>query len=333
MIYLLVLDIELNGGIEKSTLNLKDNLVSFYGEDNVKIVSIRNDNKDSIFSNISFLKKLSKTFKSGDVVISMYDRISILLSIIFGIGFRNNKKPKLISFQHADYYAHSLSVRLLRILSYKFVDKIVTLTKKDASLYHNKKAVCTIPNSIPDITIETPHWSDRNIDFISVGRLVEVKQFNYVVDLIPIINDEVSYRFNIYGDGPERTNLEKKVVNLGLEVDEVLKGNIDNVFLPMKNSKVLLVTSQRESFSMVIIEAMLCGCIVISFDCETGPREIITDNHDGFLVRPNDLNAIKEIFDFLIRNADEAERISANAKLTAEKYKNSNVLKNWIEII
>lgn len=333
MIYLLVLDIDLNGGIEKSTLNLSSNLANFYGKDNVKIVSIRHENGVSFSSNVSFLKKLSSTFKKDDVVISMYDRISIVLSFIFSVRFCKNNKPKLISFQHADYYAHSLLVRLLRMLSYASVDKIVALTKKDASLYHNKKAVCTIPNSIPDITIETIPWCDRYVDFISVGRLVEVKQFNYVLDLVPMINHEVPYKFNIYGDGPERTKLEKKIISLGLEVDEVLKGNVDNVFLPMKNSKFLLVTSQRESFSMVIIEAMLCGCVVISFDCETGPREIITNNHDGFLVNPNDLRAIKDTCEFLINNPDEAQRISDNAKVTAERYKNSNVIKKWIEII
>ncbi|MFL9776132.1 glycosyltransferase [Vibrio cyclitrophicus] len=59
----------------------------------------------------------------------------------------------------------------------------------------------------------------------------------------------------------------------GQDVSSILKGEVCNIFPPMQNSKFLIVTSQRESFSMVIIEAMLCGCVVISFDCETGAEE------------------------------------------------------------
>ncbi|MEZ9107109.1 glycosyltransferase [Vibrio cyclitrophicus] len=335
MIYLIVLDITKNAGIEKATLNLKDNLIGFYGKDNIKVISIRENISGSFIDDLKFLRKFCASLKAGDTIVSMYDRISIIISLILKYGSSKEKPEKLIAFQHADFYAHSFKIRLLRKFSYRYVDRLVTLTKKDASLYSTTTPVTTIPNSIPDISIAHTAWVERTNDFIAVGRLVEVKQFHHFINLSKIMNSQFSHKlsFNLYGSGPEKQKLESLIVSQGQDVSSILKGEVCNIFPPMQNSKFLIVTSQRESFSMVIIEAMLCGCVVISFDCETGPREIITNNYDGFLVKPNDIKAIKDISELLISNPIKALEISENAKRTAEKYKNSNVIKKWVEIL
>lgn len=335
MIYLIVLDITKNGGIEKATLNLKDNLISFYGKENVKIISIRDKRPSSFLHDLHFLRNFCTSLRKGDTVVSMYDRISIIISLILKAKVRTEKFVKLIAFQHADFYAHTSKIRLLRKFSYRYIDRIVTLTKKDASLYSMNTPVTTIPNSIPDISISQIPWLERENDFIAVGRLVEVKQFHYFIELAELLNKQFDHKlsFNLYGSGSEKQKLENLIVNQGQDISSIMKGEVSDIFPPMKNSKFLIVTSQRESFSMVIIEAMLCGCVVISFDCETGPREIITNGHDGFLVKPNDVKAIMDISESLINNPQKALEVSGNAKKTAEKYKNSNVIKEWVEIL
>ena len=80
---------------------------------------------------------------------------------------------------------------------------------------------------------------------------------------------------------------------------------------------------------MVILEAMASGCIPISYDCPTGPRELIVSGENGYLVEGGDLLSIRHIIINLLGNAVLAESIQANARATAIKYKSDIVRNKW----
>jgi len=80
---------------------------------------------------------------------------------------------------------------------------------------------------------------------------------------------------------------------------------------------------------MVIVEAMAAGCIVISYNCPTGPAEIITDGVDGFLIDNGNFKSLVDKCTFLLENNLNLDVMRENAKVSARKYYPENVVKKW----
>lgn len=327
-VYIFLLNKSSLGGIEKVAHNLRDTLNSF-------------SYIDATIVDLVFLKKQFQSFKSEtylchrfcrslnteDVVISMYDRLSIQLAFFKLI---NNKSFNLVASQHADYFANRLHTRFLRRLMYRNVDSITALTVFDSNLYKKwHQNVYHIPNPISFYPDTVPPYSQRNSNVIAAGRLNKIKRFKDFISLARMMRDSKLLSFNIFGDGEEKSSLALHAQDLGLQPDCILKGKTSELDNKLLHSRFLVVTSERESFSMVILEAMASGCIPISYDCPTGPRELIVNGENGYLVADGDLSSMRNIILTLLDDTLLAESIQANARSTAIKYKSDVVRKKW----
>ncbi|MFM5038900.1 glycosyltransferase [Aeromonas veronii] len=328
-IYIILLNANSIGGIEK----VAKNLFSILNEFSVEVIDLIELKKR--YGNYSELKlccKFLNDMDENDIILSLYDRLSIMLlfaSIIY------ISKVKIIACQHADFYANKIHTRMLRRFLYKKANHVIALTKADRDLYiesglHN---VSVIPNPITNYPDSVPSHSSRENNVIAAGRLNKIKAFENVIDLAVIMSEIESVNISIYGDGEEMESLAAYTKKLGLEPDKILHGSttfLDDIFV---SSKFLVVTSQRESFSMVILEAMASGCIPISFDCPTGPRELIENGNNGFLVPMGDVFGIKRIIEMLLNDPNLAEVISMRARAKAAHYRKSNILRMWGNVI
>jgi len=331
-IYIFLLDKSSLGGIEKVAYNLRDTL-DFFSHINASIVDINSLRAEykSFKSEVYLCHKFCQSLGAEDVVISMFDRLSIQLSF-FKLVNRNSFK--LIASQHADYFANRLHTRFLRRLMYRYVDSITALTVFDTSLYKKwHDNVLYIPNSISFYPETVPSYSQRNGKIIAAGRLNKVKRFKDFINLARMMKDYNQLSFNIFGDGEERASLFLYAKTIGLEPDLILKGKTTELDKKLLLSKFLVVTSERESFSMVILEAMASGCIPISYDCPTGPRELIVSGENGYLVEDGDLCSIRNIIISLLDDTVLAESIQNNARSTAIKYKSDMVRKKWMVLL
>ncbi|ABN62365.1 glycosyltransferase [Shewanella baltica] len=340
-LHLLLLNAYDFGGIERASctllrsfldVNIKCDLFSVRGEEDKsshyiypqKPIDLKAGHNDFV-KLYHYVKSLSDDI----VVISTYDRITIMLSFLF-IFLR--KKCKLIAHQHADYYAHSKKVRLLRYFFYRRVNTICSLTKQDMQFYLKwHPDVKLIPNilSIPaNDNAKNIDLRDRSIDLIAIGRLDSIKRFqDFIVTANTLIKSEVINKALLVGDGPEYSLLND------LDEHQIMIGRNDDVFSLLSNSKILLVTSSRESFSMVILEAMSQGCLVISYDCPTGPSELIQNNVNGYLIDNSNRALLEEKCSYVIKHLDDNNMISKNAILTSLDYSSSKIVNKWIDII
>jgi glycosyltransferase involved in cell wall biosynthesis len=98
------------------------------------------------------------------------------------------------------------------------------------------------------------------------------------------------------------------------------------------SSSIFLLPSRFEGFGLVIIESMACGVPVVSFDCENGPRSIITDGEDGYLVSPFDVNAFAEKVMHLMRNEELRKRMGTNAQKSVSQYNIDKVGLQWKQL-
>lgn len=339
-IFVLVLNACDLGGIERSSFTLIDafknagykaEIISLYENPEVYIDTNEKYQLLTGKNEIHKLWNLLNSIPHGSILISAYDRISFYLSFLRKF---HKKNIFLIAHQHADYFAHRTRVRVLRKYSFRIgCDAIVCLTHEDQVFYQKWfKKVYTVPNIlnmnfVDNNTPITP-ISERPIDFIAAGRLHKIKRFSHFIKLHDALNEDNKVVSKLFGHGDQHDYL----YNLSLSSPDILQGSTKSIFENFKSSKFLIVTSERESFSMVIIEAMAAGCVVVSYNCPTGPNEIIETNVNGVLIENGNLNELIKICRTLLNDSTRCQRLSENAILSSKKYYPKAVLNLWEHI-
>lgn len=104
----------------------------------------------------------------------------------------------------------------------------------------------------------------------------------------------------IYGDGPLRERLQRKVIDVGLSDSCKLEFPVKDIAAKYAESSVFVLSSRFEGFGLVIVEAMACGLPVVSFDCPCGPKDIISDHVDGILVKTGDVEELARQISYLM---------------------------------
>ena len=119
---------------------------------------------------------------------------------------------------------------------------------------------------------------------LSAGRLTSLKDFTTLIRAFVLVRKERPARLMILGEGKDRAQLEELIRELGLEEDVALPGFVANPYQYMKRAAVFVLSSRWEALPTVLIEAMACGCPVVSTDCPSGPAEILENGKWGRLV-------------------------------------------------
>ncbi|MFA5860022.1 MAG: glycosyltransferase, partial [Elusimicrobiota bacterium] len=148
---------------------------------------------------------------------------------------------------------------------------------------------------------------------VTCGRLVQCKNFELLIRAVGEVIKQMPVRLALIGDGVERSNLEYLVRKLGLEKSVVFLGFQVNPYKYLKRSTVFALSSDIESFGLVLVEAMICGIPVVSTDCPSGPREIVTHEKNGLLSPVRDINKLADNILCVLKNkALSQEFVNAN---------------------
>jgi len=137
----------------------------------------------------------------------------------------------------------------------------------------------------------------------------------------------------IIGEGGERKNLKKLIKNLSLADFISMPGRTETIAKWYQKSPIFVLSSRMEGFPNVLCEAMAYGCACVSFDCIAGPKEIITDKIDGYLVKNGDIHALSARMNFLINNAEERRRIGKEAMKISDRLNIDSIMGQWDKII
>lgn len=160
---------------------------------------------------------------------------------------------------------------------------------------------------------------------LGVGRLAEQKDFSTLIRAFNAVQKRIPSRLIILGDGEERPLLEDLIQSLGLQDVVDLPGFNINPFTFMKKASVFVLSSKWEGLPGVLIQALACGCPVISTDCLSGPAEILKGGEYGYLVPVGDVDAMAKAMEMTlmgkIRNSpkDWLERFTVRAVIPQYK--------------
>lgn len=211
-------------------------------------------------------------------------------------------------------------------------DQIVTLTYEDKETnWKGWKNVSVIPNPSTFHTDQTSSLSEKKV--ISVGRLTPQKNYASLIRAFKNVTEKhPDWILEIYGDGPQEVELKSLITQLNLEKHVFLKGFSSNVKDVMTNASIFALSSVFEGFGLVIVEAMACGLPVVSYVCPCGPKDIITEGKDGFLVEVNDEMTLANKINILIENEELQKQMSDAVIIKAEKYKIENITSIWMNL-
>ena len=221
---------------------------------------------------------------------------------------------------------------------FKNIDKIVVMTKKAKEdyekwlKYSNSKAkVYDIPNMLEESKVDN-FANFNNKTLISVGRLEKEKDFLTLLDVFKIINEKYSdVKLKIVGEGLQRREIEEKIEKLNLNNKVILTGRISSqeVQEQMSASSVFVLTSLCESFSLVLCEAMEIGLPCVSFNIDVGPKEIIQNGINGYLIDNRDVKDMALCIENLLIDENEWNKISKNSIESVKKYYSESVVNEW----
>jgi glycosyltransferase involved in cell wall biosynthesis len=129
---------------------------------------------------------------------------------------------------------------------------------------------------------------------LGVGRLVPAKDFPTLLYAFARVRKEVRAHLILLGEGKKRKELEALITHLGLTQEVWMPGIVDNPYAFMARASVLALSSILEGLPTVILEALACGCPVVSTDCPSGPAEILKNGQYGRLVPIGDAAALAD---------------------------------------
>ena len=135
---------------------------------------------------------------------------------------------------------------------------------------------------------------------LSVGRLTDQKDQETLIRAFSLVRKNMVAKLLILGEGENRAKLEALISDLGLTPDVALLGFQVNPFAFMARARLFVLSSAWEGLPGALIQAMACGCPVVSTDCPSGPIEILQDGRLGSLVSVGDpINMARAILENL----------------------------------
>jgi len=262
-------------------------------------------------------------------------------NVLSVLAARSLKIPVVLSERISpEHDQHPMAWRALRAFTYRRAAAMTIQTERGAVwMKHHipDVPVRVIPNpvQIEDETLDAvarcvvSNCRDQNI-LLAVGRLDVQKGFDLLLRAFAsVIADHPDWRLVILGEGPERYVIEAQMRELGLTERVSLPGFSSTPQALMRHSQLFVLSSRFEGFPNALLEAMACGIPCVSFDCPTGPAELITDGIDGLLVPPQDTRALAGALGRLMDAPSLRDRLGHAAQVAASAYSLDSILARW----
>ena len=286
------------------------------------------------FRRVSALRRAIRESKP-DVIVSLMTPSNVLTILASrGLGI-----PVVVEEQvdPAKHFA-GRAWDLLRRWTYAHASALVILAERSLNFFPPKlRALCHV---IPNPIVVTPPACPRLLinggarRVVAMGRLDRQKGFDLLLEAFGRISPaHPEWDLEIWGEGPQRAALEALVSRLQLATRVRLPGLTDRPHETFRQCDLFVLSSRYEGFPLVLCEALACGLPVISFDCPTGPREIVRHGIDGVLVPAEDVDSLAAALDGLMRDEAKRLRLGKSAPEVLRRFGAQVVMQQWDELL
>lgn len=218
---------------------------------------------------------------------------------------------------------------LMNLLAKNF-DRFVVLTRDNISEW-NLKNIIVISNPLSFNPSDSSPLNHNKV--IAVGKQSHQKGFDLLLQSwVAVQEKHPDWKLEIYGKFEPSLGLEALARKLGVQETVTFFPPEKAIMEKYLQSDVFALSSRFEGFGMVLTEAMICGVPCVSFDCPCGPRDIIMDGEDGFLVENGDTEKFGERILDLIENPQLRLAMGGKAKENVKRYLPETIVAQWDEL-
>ena len=296
----------------------------------------------------TYLKKIEKKIKKEkyDIVIDYssnllkYDNFDIKIPVFAWIHFSLTFGEKLTLEKtkkyKKQYKKYSKIFAITRVMKEEFINK-VGIDEKKVELVYNPIDLKLIQKKAENVEKKYENYLKQDY-FLQVSRLTQQKQPEHLVDIYYKLKQAgIKEKLYFIGDGEKKEIIKQKIKEYNLEDDIILLGQIENPYPFFKNAKLFVHTAKYEGLPTVLLESLALGTPVMSYDCPTGPRDILGKNSEyGELISLNDKDMFVEKVLELMNSKEKYEKYKKLSLIRANDFSMENnkvKLKELIENI
>lgn len=192
--------------------------------------------------------------------------------------------------------------------------------------------------------VEIPNILEKNSDnistlsghtLVSTGRMHPVKGFDDLLKVVKKVSEKIpDVKLNLVGGGEEYDSLKEQVKEMKIDDIVNMPGMVssEEVNEYMIKSDIYVMTSHTECFPMVLLEASACGLPLIAFDVPVGPKALIKEGYNGYLIKDRNIDEMADKIISLFENQEKMKELGRNAKENVNQYLPDNVMKKWYDI-
>lgn len=285
--------------------------------------------KIKMLKDIQSLKKTLKQLQPSLIISTEYPYT------IASVICRPDKQTKIVSWEHT-HFSVNIKNRFWTTLfrtCYPKLDKIVCLNNDEKKLFQpiNEK-ITVIPNFVdPPGNVS----GLQNKIILTVARLDPIKGIPHLLQAAKsVLHSHPGWQWKIIGDGELEPEVSNFIEKENLQHKLILQKPVDqNIHAEYQNASMLVMTSLNECFPMVLLEALSNGLPCIAFDCDTGPRHIITHQEDGLLVEKENPDKLAVAISSLIEDEELRKKMGGNAIKRIQRFSSQHVYQLWKEEI
>lgn len=289
-------------------------------------------NLKKAFQHFFKIKKILKKWNPDAIIVCNYAFDFFFLPYILP------KIPKIKEFHSSKYFHYyskpiGLKGKLMTLLNTNAEKKYhhLVVLNTDEKKFYTSKHISVIPNPISlQNSIANPHSKKM----IAAGRISPVKRFDELIEVFNAAKDSLKdWELHIYGEDylDTKKKLLHKIQEYELENQIKILPATDSLLEIMPQYSIYLMTSDTECFPMVLLEALSVGLSIVSYDCPTGPKHIVKNGENGFLVKNREefISQLKRL------TQDEILRVefSKKAKEDSIKFSEQQVMLIWQKLL
>nr|WP_315171626.1 glycosyltransferase family 4 protein [uncultured Flavobacterium sp.] len=235
-----------------------------------------------------------------------------------------NERPFTFSFLSRLWFRMGV---FLKEWSAKTFDVFVVLNRESAKEWNRKNSMI-IANPLSFKSEELAALDAKKV--LAVSRNSYEKGLDRLLEIWSLLIQKYpDWKLDIYGTQSPEEHLIPLANALGIASSVQFYPPVSDIATLYVNASVLVMTSRSEGLGLVLLEAMVSGLPCVAYDCPVGPRSIITDGVNGFLVEDGNATAFAEKLALLFEDKDLRKKLGASAQQSVSKYDLDAIMLQW----
>ncbi len=327
------------------TTEQKGNPSCYPLSESIKIVDLEiNYHREKSYFHPSNIRKIFRHYNAWKKAIhNLNPDVIIVCNYAFDfywVPFKSGKRATIREYHSSRFYSFEQRKKagFLQNIKHKINDyieskftKIVVLNPDERAYYSSKNTV-VIPNPIEENDSKAQLNATKAI---AAGRIAPIKGFENLIEVWRlVVQKHPNWTIDIYGQGEDHyiKELQYKINEYQLEKHVFFKTATSDLQKTMLDYSMYLMTSHSECFPMVLLESMSVGLPVVSFDCPTGPRNIVSNDEDGLLAENQNVNDLATKVIFLIENDVQRRQMGDHAKTNVKRFYLNKIMNQWEQL-